>query len=162
MSTAKILAAEMALIAEAIKYVGTVEYPPHSNRGPEIDYWLQQVRSPLGSPWCAAFVWSMGKQAVGVSWPVPRTGRVQDMVDWARPLNIIHEHPRLGDLVVLYFRSLSRYAHVGIVTAVHGDVCDTIEGNTNPSGGREGYGVFRRTRRAGPTVRFLRWASVVR
>lgn len=37
--------------------------------------------------------------------------------------------------------------HTGIIIAVNGGFMDTIEGNTNDQGGREGSGVFARTRK---------------
>jgi hypothetical protein len=37
--------------------------------------------------------------------------------------------------------------HTGIVKAVNGGKIVTIEGNTNVEGGREGIGVFERTRK---------------
>ena len=37
--------------------------------------------------------------------------------------------------------------HVGIVVANVNSFLETIEGNTNDNGSREGIGVFRRTRR---------------
>ena len=37
--------------------------------------------------------------------------------------------------------------HTGLVEKIHGSFIDTIEGNTNDEGSREGYEVCRRTRR---------------
>ena len=39
------------------------------------------------------------------------------------------------------------FGHVGMVESNNNGALETIEGNTNDSGSREGIGVFRRTRR---------------
>lgn len=47
------------------------------HQGPLIDVWNQRAGVPVGSPWCAAFVWSMvddACQEAGVPNPLPRTG----------------------------------------------------------------------------------------
>ncbi|MFA6240190.1 MAG: CHAP domain-containing protein, partial [Candidatus Hydrogenedentales bacterium] len=38
------------------------------------------------------------------------------------------------------------WQHAGIVTSVNGDTFETVEGNTNDDGVREGYEVCERTR----------------
>jgi len=42
-----------AIVANACGFVGLTERA--TNRGPEIDTWLERCGAPLGSPWCAAF-----------------------------------------------------------------------------------------------------------
>ncbi len=39
------------------------------------------------------------------------------------------------------------HGHAGLVAGISGDYLVTIEGNTNPGGSAEGYGVFRREAR---------------
>ena len=166
MTRAAILSAAAALVAEAANYVGHTEAPPGSNRSPQIDSWLQAVHSPIGSPWCMAFAWCMGRDALGMNWPVPKAGRVQTVVDWAMRELFYREDPRMGDLAVLYFPALARYAHVGIVRGLHSETFSTIEGNTVPDGSggnqREGYGIFRRTRHLTPRWAFIRWTAALR
>jgi hypothetical protein len=43
-------------------------------------------------------------------------------------------------------RTSTDWTHTGLVIAFHDNVFETIEGNTNDSGGREGYEVCKRTR----------------
>ncbi|MET0416090.1 MAG: CHAP domain-containing protein, partial [Actinoplanes sp.] len=48
--------------------------------------------------------------------------------------------------VFLVRRTAGDWTHTGIVTEVRNDTFDTIEGNTNDAGEREGYEVCARTR----------------
>lgn len=149
------------LIAEAMRYVGTVESPRNSNRGREIDYWIHEAGlDPAGAyPWCAAFVAQVGRQAEGHRWPCPRTAGVAILAAWGAAHGCIEELPQPGDLFLLWDGTLKRFAHVGIVTKVTGDKYDTVEGNTNDDGSRDGYGVFVRHRARTARDRFLRWEA---
>jgi hypothetical protein len=153
-----------AVIAEAKLYLGEEEKPKLSNRSPRIDYWLLETGVGFGLPWCSAYVSAVGRQALGRAWPVPRTASVQAMVDWAKTLvsaGVWQEKPESGDLFVLYFDSLKRYAHVGLVITVSGEKFIAIEGNTNTDGSRDGYGVYIRERKMLPTTRFIRWKNML-
>jgi CHAP domain len=174
-------AAVRAVLAEAARYVGEQERPRGSNRSLRIDYWLAEVGLPPaeradpakgcvveqpGAAWCAAFVHQAGRQALGAAWPIPRTASVAAMVRWAEAAQVLLDLPHEGDLFVLWNDGLKRYAHVGFVesiarTAEAGPVLRTIEGNTNPGGSREGFGVFRRERRPSAAIRYLRWIAAL-
>jgi len=149
-----------AVIAEAKRYLGVMEQPKNSNRGVQIDYWLAETGIAPGAPWCAAFVGQVGRQALGAAWLCPRTASVAAIAAWAAASNRIVTSPQRGDLFLLWSPELKRFAHVGFVTdGGSGKGYDTIEGNTNPGGGREGYGVFRRSRSLVSTTRFVRWEA---
>ncbi len=150
-----------AVIHEAQRYLAERERPVGSNRSTRIDYWLTQTGAPLGAPWCAAFVAGVGRQALGAAWPVPQTASVQQIVLWADPRQLLSAEPEPGDLLVIRFPDLGRFAHVGFVTSVRPEGFATIEGNTTPDGSREGYGVFARSRSASPLYRFVRWPRAV-
>jgi len=51
--------------------------------------------------------------------------------------------------------------HTGFVSAVRGNVFETIEGNTNIGGSPEGFGVFRRTRPITRDYQFVRWGRLL-
>jgi len=152
-----------ALIAEAKRYLGVQEKPKNSNRGTQIDYWIAECGlDPVGAhPWCAAFVGQVGRQAVGRAWPVPRTASVAAIAAWAATSKWLTTVPQRGDLFLLWSPELKRFAHVGIVTAFNGTGYDTIEGNTNPGGGRDGFGVFARYRTRHSADRFVRWEEAL-
>ena len=156
-----------AVLEEARRYVKVVEVPRGSNRATEIDYWLKEVGCPpptagkAGLPWCAAFVWNVGRQALGTPhWPLPRYAGVQRLYEWGVAQGLVRETPTVGDIFLLWEAGLTpaRFGHTGFVVEVKADgSCQCQEGNTNPGGSRDGYGVFERTRHFGVSDRFLRW-----
>lgn len=156
-------AARGALVAAARACVAIREEPPGSNRGRAVEAMLALTGAAPGSPWCAAFVAWCGVAACGAAWPLPRTASVAqlaaeaDRKGWLLAPDAVAQ---AGDLVVVWFASLDRFAHVGIVTGPAGSngLAPTVEGNTAPTGGREGWGVFPRTRALGPRDRLIRWA----
>ncbi len=109
--------------------------------------WLE----PGAWPWCAAFVcWSF-KEALKKSVQViqrPTTPGAWTFEKWAikegaeliKPAS--KAQVKRGDIVVYTF------SHIGIAVAdeLDGKV-ETVEGNTNPGGDREGDGVYRKTRK---------------
>ncbi len=101
-------------------------------------------------PWCAAFVaWCVKRAAEAdlrcqLSNP-PRFAGVLSWVDWcesnASRVSVANAMP--GDIVIF----LPSFSHIGIVVGRStGLTLQTVEGNTNDSGGREGDGVYRRER----------------
>jgi hypothetical protein len=70
------------------------------------------------------------------------------------------EQAKAGDILVFWFPSLHRYAHIGLVTSRKGKTLRTIEANSIPHGAhgnsREGYGVFEHTLTASPRLRVIR------
>ena len=152
-----------ALIAEARRYLGVQEKPKLSNRGTQIDYWIAECGlDPAGAyPWCAAFVGQVGRQALGHTWPVPRTASCAAIAAWAEQLGKHRTSPWPGDLFLLWEPDLhpARYGHVGIVTEVGARDFGTIEGNTNPGGSRDGFGVCARRRPFGGRTTFVRWEN---
>lgn len=50
-----------------------------------------------------------------------------------------------GDIFLVQ-KSPNDWFHTGLITALHNDVFETIEGNTNHDGSRNGNGVYKRTR----------------
>lgn len=151
-----------ALIAEAQHYLGTVEQPLNSNHGLRVSYWLNEAGVGDGLPWCAAFVYAMGVQALGRSnWPLPRTASVASLAAFAATTNRIKTLPQRGDIFLLWETGLTppRFGHTGIVTSVDINMIGTIEGNTNPGGSRDGFGVFARKRTTVPSTRYIRWVT---
>lgn len=127
--------------------VGTVESPTGSNRGVRVDEY-NRTCGLVGEPWCASFArWTF--------WQVGTTNGVPGAwsPEWGRLAAVPGAAVRRGDVGLVWFPSLGRYAHVcAAVEEVRTRGTSaievvTVEGNTNPDGGREGYGVFRRVRR---------------
>jgi hypothetical protein len=142
--------------------IGTREEPKGSNWGPRVSQYLQSVGIRSPAAWCAAFVhWVFGCALPPVKNPLPKTGRCSLIHRWAREQKRIvkPENAEPGDLVLFWFPSLNRAAHIAIVGRVQfladGPICWTVEGNTNDEGSREGYEVARRRRRVTRNMIFV-------
>ena len=86
---------------------------------------------------------------------------VQDWVDRVGADNLLpSEKAKAGDILVFWFPSLNRYAHIGLVTGRTGKTLRTIEGNTvgqsEHGNVREGYGVMAHTLTASPKLKVIR------
>lgn len=144
------------------------------NKGPVVLHVLRNAGINTPAPWCAAAVqdWTdSAAMACGVKNPlddVEREALVADYEVWARKHNRILSLPTQsfpGCLVL--FRGFSgqpRWDHIGLVLTPPKDdgpgaLFETIEGNTNEAGSREGDGVYRRTRKVSPNVLFVAWAG---
>lgn len=136
-----------------------------NNRGRWVKAILQAVGLAQGNPWCMAFIilrLVKAAAALGLAlFPgLPKTGSTVAFAYWAYkrgwfcPISKVEENPELampGDLV---FFSFSKYrasrwrgiAHVGIIREVHPWGFLTVEGNTGPEGGRDGDGVYLKSR----------------
>jgi hypothetical protein len=138
---------ELVRIAEA--EIGVVE-KTGQNDGERIKEYLAVTGLSEGYPWCAAFVaWCHLQAKISSPHSAYSPDWFKTNVIWRRDRDT-QEHsqvePQSGDVFGIYFSSLERVAHVGIVKTWRRDVVVTIEGNSNPDGGREGYGVFSRRR----------------
>jgi lysozyme family protein len=136
------------------------EVPLGSNRGPRVDEYLRAAGidpSTGNYPWCASFiVWCFENAArgLGVTSPVPRTAGVHDM--WLKAgqagFRRIPYETAIGDPAqvqagqVFFIDTGGGHGHTGLVVGRNGNEFQTIEGNTNELGGREGIGVFARSR----------------
>lgn len=152
------------LIDIAQREVGTREQGGN-NKGKRIEEYQSATTLEAGPwPWCAAFVdwcirewlsipqvvtWLNLQRRSPEEWR-PKTALAYGITDWAkqRPntTKIYDEKYKalLGDIVTFDF------SHVGFVIADHGDVIETIEGNTNGKGDRDsesGDGVWRKIRK---------------
>lgn len=146
-----------ALVRTGESQLGIAENPPYSNRTPYCTWY------GLVGPWCAMFVsWVFAHS--GNPLPAIRTSKgfsyCPDAVNWAkreglwRPSTSSYQ-PKRGDIVLFDF--IGRPSHVGIVTGRTADGrVQTIEGNTNGSGHRDGGSVMRHNRsRSGSTIGYI-------
>lgn len=130
---------DLATVLE--KEVGVMEDPPGSNDGARVREYLASAGIHDPEPWCASFVnWGclqVGKPGFGAWTP-----------SWAQSSLEIQE-PRRSAWGLVYFPALKRFGHIFVVTEVFkSGMIETVEGNTNIDGSREGTGVFRRIREA--------------
>ncbi|MXV52468.1 CHAP domain-containing protein [Pedobacter sp. HMF7647] len=142
------------LLAEAIKVaktqVGTMEEPPGSNKGVQVNKYLASVDCPPGSFWCAGFVyWCFNEAAksLGVANPLFKTGGCLD--HWnntngrrIKALDAANNPSLIQAGSIFIINHGEGKGHTGIVVKEDGGFIHTIEGNSNPSGSSNGIGVF--------------------
>ena len=154
-----------AIINTAQRFVGNLEYPRNSNHGITPDFcnwWVINDMRPFpmgggGAPWCATFVSTIGRLALGEAWPIPMTSDVTKLAKWAVDrtfcLGIFKPKPEIedvhaGDIFLVPNSDNTDWTHTGFIT--YADKTNssvlTIEGNTDGSGSREGNGVYERKR----------------
>lgn len=110
-------------------------------------------------PWCAAFVAWVGYAALRKLWPLRKVAGCVSLFDDAQAKGMIRTAPAAGAVFLLWSDAKGRFAHTGFVVGEAAGVgsWETLEGNTNEAGHREGIGTFARTRRWGPKDRFIHW-----
>jgi len=145
----------MKLLEVAITQIGVEEDAAHTNHGEAIKY---QIAAGLpatgGYPWCQSFLDWCGLQAYGAKNPVPHTAGVQDCWNKAiasPTLDTISKEDATPDNILPGYQFILLFGgglgHTGIVESVDADgTIHTIEGNSNPAGGRDGYCVARHIR----------------
>lgn len=143
----------------AASQIGVVEQPRSSNRGPEVDVFIRTtgLNPADGSfPWCVCFLYWVFAQAAkvkGIENPLPKTAGVIALWNLARgtEAQVIHKSEVSAQTVkpgMMFLLDLGGgKGHAGLVIEVRGDHIITIEGNTNPGGSSDGFGVFRRDAR---------------
>jgi len=149
----------MILSARALE-IATTQLGVHekgsSNSGPEVDKYLKSVGLTAGFPWCMAFVyWCYNQASIesGVANFLIRTAGVLHQWNEQQPVRKIVLDKVLKDPAIIKPGAVfimdhgKGNGHTGLVEKIHGSSIDTIEGNTNDEGSREGYEVCRRTRR---------------
>lgn len=139
------------------------EVRPPMNRGPRVDEYQIRTGLPLrpgadGFAWCACFLYFCFDEAarkLGRRNPVIKTAGCQDHWNRAGQAGIERltgtratAKPELVRPGMIFIMAFSQGAgHTGIVESVQGGFITTIEGNSNNQGSRDGFGVFRLTRK---------------
>jgi hypothetical protein len=150
------------LMAEALgvarSQVGVREVPKDSNKGPKVEKYLASVDMDPGNAWCAAFTyWCVSRAAARLDYdkvPLIKTAWTPSIWTWAKrkecylmPKDVLNRQSVVdpGSLFLLHGRvnEHTRVKHVGFVESIEGGFANTVEGNTNKGGSREGGGVYR-------------------
>jgi hypothetical protein len=144
----------------AVSQLGVHEQPKGSNRGPQVDEYIKSVGlDPAGKyPWCMAFLYWCFLQAaerMGRLTPLYKTGGVLEQWRMRKDKYRVTS-PQPGDIGIMDFGK--GVGHVVIVLKVNDNgIVDTIEGNTNDDGSREGYEVCKRVRQQSKMLGYLRF-----
>lgn len=140
--------AQQRLTAVALSQLGVRE--AGDNKGKAVVQYLAYTNLPAGNPWCAAFL----------SWVHGQCGHAQPRTAWSPSLFPVAKRvnqPQPADVLGIYFAGLGRIAHCGLVVWVKNDWVNSVEGNTNQAGSREGDGVYRKRRHLKTIRYFSRW-----
>jgi hypothetical protein len=154
----------MAKVLEvAAGEIGVLENPPGSNRGERVEQYQRSVGIDRGEPWCVAFIYfcfATAAKALSRGNPMQtagcRTGSVLELWNQARQASKVRvvlseralDDPALVKPGMIFVISTGGgHGHVGLVSNVIGNRLETIEGNTNAGGSREGIGVCRHSSR---------------
>jgi hypothetical protein len=136
-----------AVIVAAKKEIGVREVTENSSK--RIDQYCAYVGFKKVA-WCAAFC----------SWCFGQAGYTEPRTAWSPalfPKGRLARDALPGMVMGIYIPSMRRIAHCGIVIAVKGEWCETVEGNTNTMGSREGDGVMRKLRHKRTIAKYADW-----
>lgn len=143
-------------LLKAESQVGVTEVPKGSNAGPEVEIYLKSVGLGKGYSWCMAFVYWCVLQASlknGLTNPLKKTGGV--LAQFSACKDLIVKMPQAGYVFIMDFGH--GVGHTGFVNRVfENGTIETIEGNTNNDGSREGYEVAKRIRKISQIAGFIK------
>lgn len=136
------------------------EVPVNSNRGPEVEEYLERAGVEPGNPWCCAFVyWCFDEAAASSGRENPMVQTAGCLDHWNRAVshggrlisagNAVANPGLVAPGMVFIMDHGSGKGHTGLVEKVEGGLLTTIEGNTDGSKTREGGGVYRLVRKIG-------------
>ena len=150
--------AEVA-IQIALSYDGVRERGGN-NRGPEVEMFQKSIGLEAGDPWCAAFVCFCIKaaaQQLGIKPRFQYGGSVYKL--WTRNADLQTLTPGDNCLFLIdhgLSKAGTRVGHTGFCVAVnqsHSETLETMEGNTNAAGSRDGDGAYHKSREASEMAR---------
>jgi hypothetical protein len=122
------------------------------NDGPRVEEYLRTVGLMRGQPWCAALLSWIYAEA---GFAKPRSGWSPDLFPSAR----LARSALPGNVLGIYFAEYRRIAHVGLIINQEGDWINSVEGNTNITGSREGDGVYAKKRHYRTIYRIADWVG---
>lgn len=133
------------------------EVPKDSNRGPDVDKYLQRVGLGPGHAWCCAFTyWSFDEAAAQLGRPNPMVKTAGCLDHWNRAgqrgarriptAEALDTRDAITPGMLFIMDHGGGLGHTGIVEEVAAGLLTTIEGNTDASRAREGGGVYRLSR----------------
>ena len=168
-------------VLEAARRFVKVRETQGPNRGLEVDFFNRWTFGPdamqpfpqggQGAPWCASFVNTIGRLGIGAAWPFPpedpAMSNTDKLVEFAKARTCFYPegNPRRGDIFVLrHWRKADDWIHTGFVSDSVGadEHFETIEGNTNDDGSRDGNGVYIRRRQVSQYTHFIRWTELLK
>lgn len=124
-----------------------------NNRGRFVETIIRTAGGKAGEPWCAYFVYYVGEGLFGKQWPLPKTGSCDVLLKHCAERQMMSAVPIPGGLFfVMRPGSEIDATHVGFVAnridepGGDRDPFETVEGNSNDKGVRDGDGVVSNVR----------------
>lgn len=116
------------------------------NDGKEVEMYLAYVWLKKGQPWCAAGVsWCFGQNGIKKA----RSGGCVQLMEQGTTIYIngkVKAVPQKADVLFIWFAEKGRVAHTGFIDKWSDTWVNSVEGNTNQAGSREGDGWYRKKR----------------
>lgn len=125
-----------------------------ANRGPWVRLYMRGQDGP-DLAWCAGFVTfalAQAAESLRVAMPIAGSFSCDALAAQARDTGRFVPEDSVGAAsltpgsLFLVRRTATDWTHTGIVIQAYGDAFDTIEGNTNDEGSRDGFEVCARSR----------------
>ncbi len=161
MATLAEIAIHIALSYDGVREIGG------NNRGPDVEMFQRSIGLSAGDPWCAAFVCFNIQQAcknLGVTPTFQYGGSVYKL--WSRNPDLQMSEPG-ENCIFLLNHGLSkagvRIGHTGFCIGrnqSHTETLETMEGNTNEAGSRDGDGAYHKTREMSEFARGYGWLRI--
>lgn len=131
------------------------------NDGVEVEKYLKSVGLGKGYAWCSAFThWCLNEAGYDVSKMTAWSPSAYNKNNIITSKGTFYKEPKPGDVFVLYYPNLKRIGHTGFFhRQQNSTVFETVEGNTNQAGSREGDGVYRKFRSFKATYAITRWTD---
>lgn len=145
---------EQKIVDTALKYIGQTEKPANSGfNDADFERRMKDVGWEKGLSWCSFFAELCYKEAYSQT---PETAALDKLFsgsatttfknfDLAKNGWTTGKIPKPGSLAVWRY-GVGWQGHIGIVISSTENNFQTVEGNTNDKGGREGYIVAQKTR----------------
>ena len=140
-----------------LSQVGVREATGH-NDGKDVEKYLKCVGLGKGYAWCSAFVkWNL------IQAQIPNTITAWSPSAENKDYFILQKHkfleePKAGDVGTLYFPRMKRIGHTFFFNRkINSSSYESVEGNTNSGGSREGDGVYKKIRSFNATYSISRW-----
>lgn len=132
------------IIDRAKAELGVCENPPNSNNVKYNTWYYGHEVSGASYPWCATFISWIFKPEQGLC---KKTASCLEMLEWFEKRGQLVKEPQAGDIVFFKYSTNNRRTnHVGLVVSAHGNVINTIEGNTSINSNDNGGKVMQRNR----------------
>ncbi|MDR6786500.1 peptidoglycan-binding protein [Pedobacter africanus] len=133
-----------------------------NNDGKRVREYLAYTGIKTPAPWCSSFLsWVFGEAGYSepkTAWS-PAMFPKERLVYPSQPSAALPGGASEAMVIGIYFSSLKRIGHVGLIERLKGELIYSIEGNTNTNGSREGHGVFRKVRHLKTVSKVADWIN---